>query len=553
MREAKAAATLVEEDYPGYNVKRMFWDAYTRKATATGYYYPEVASLIKNQMKNGALIMDYCGHGAAYSISHEKVLLLEDFATQTSLRLPLWVTASCDIMPYDSKDDNIGETAILNENGGCIAFYGTTRTVYTGANKDMNCGFIKHVLASVDGRRNTLGDAVRLTKAEVWGSGYTAYNKLHYTLLGDPALTLAAPTQKIVIDSINGKATTDGVAQLSVGKTVTVKGHVEGDSQFSGVLQLTMKDVEELITCRHNIDWQEPDVSPYEYTDRPTTIFNGHDSISAGRFAITFSLPFDMSYSDDNCQLLAYAVSNDKQKEAHGECTQLTVTDSDDTTNDGVGPSIYCYLNSSSFTNGGNVNSTPYFYAQLSDKDGINAAGNGLGHGMELVIDGSIEFTYNLNDYFTYDFGDYRSGSLGYSLPELSEGEHSLSFRAWDVLNNSSLAELKFNVVKNLSPQCFNVECTRNPATTSTTFIVSHDRAGSNLDVVLQVFDMSGRQLWEHAENGVSATGTYTLNWDLTVGSGSRLHTGVYLYRVLIGQNGSMTTSEAKKLIVLYK
>ena len=553
MREANAAATLVEENYSGYNVKRMFWDAYTRKATATGYYYPEVASLIKNQMKNGALIMDYCGHGAAYSISHEKVLLLEDFATQTSLRLPLWVTASCDIMPYDSKDDNIGETAMLNENGGSIAFYGTTRTVYTGANKDMNCGFINNVLASTDGRRNTLGDAVRLTKAEVWGSGYTAYNKLHYTLLGDPALTLAAPTQKIVIDSINSKATTDGVAQLSVGKTVTVKGHVENDTQFSGVLQLTMKDVEELIVCRHNLDWQEPDVNPYEYTDRPTTIFNGHDSISAGRFAITFSLPFDMSYSDDNCQLLAYAVTNDKQKEAHGECTQLSVTDSDDTTNDGVGPSIYCYLNSSSFTNGGNVNTTPYFYAQLSDKDGINAAGNGLGHDMELVIDGSIEFTYSLNDFFTYDFGDYRSGSLGYTLPELTEGEHSLSFRAWDVLNNSSKAELKFNVVKNLSPQCFNVECTRNPATTSTTFIVSHDRAGSNLDVVLQVFDMSGRQLWEHAENGVSATGTYTLNWDLTVSSGNRLHTGVYLYRVLVGQNGNMTTSEAKKLIVLYK
>ena len=504
-------------------------------------------------MKNGALVMDYCGHGAAYSISHEKVLLLEDFATQTSLRLPLWVTASCDIMPYDSKDDNIGETAMLNENGGSIAFYGTTRTVYTGANKDMNCGFINNVLASTDGRRNTLGDAVRLTKAEVWGSGYTAYNKLHYTLLGDPALTLAAPTQKIVIDSINDKATTDGVAQLSVGKTVTVKGHVENDTQFSGVLQLTMKDVEELIVCRHNLDWQEPDVSPYEYTDRPTTIFNGHDSISAGRFAITFSLPYDMSYSDDNCQLLAYAVTNDKQKEAHGECTQLSVTDSDDTTNDGVGPSIYCYLNSSSFTNGGNVNTTPYFYAQLSDKDGINAAGNGLGHDMELVIDGSIEFTYSLNDFFTYDFGDYRSGSVGYTLPELTEGEHSLSFRAWDVLNNSSKAELKFNVVKNLSPQCFNVECTRNPATTSTTFIVSHDRAGSNLDVVLQVFDMSGRQLWEHAENGVSATGTYTLNWDLTVSSGNRLHTGVYLYRVLVGQNGNMTTSEAKKLIVLYK
>ena len=218
-----------------------------------------------------------------------------------------------------------------------------------------------------------------------------------------------------------------------------------------------------------------------------------------------------------------------------------------------MGPSIYCYLNNSSFTNGGNVNSTPYFYAELADKDGINVSVNGLGHDMELVIDGKLERTYSLNEYFTFDFGDYRRGSVGFTIPELTEGTHSLAFRAWDVLNNSSKAELTFNVVKGLTPQCFSVDCTRNPATTSTSFIVSHDRAGSNIDVVLQIFDMSGRQIWEHSESGVSATGTYTLNWDLTVSSGNRLHTGVYLYRVLIGEGGTMDTSEAKKLIVLYK
>ena len=553
MREANEAATLVEETYPGFNVKRIFWDAYTRKATATGYYYPEVADLVKNQMAKGALIMDYCGHGAAYSISHEKVLLLDDFATQTSLRLPLWVTASCDIMPYDSRDSNIGETALGNENGGCIAFYGTTRTVYTGANKDMNCKFIKHVLATVDGRRNTLGDAVRLTKAEVWGSGYTAYNKLHYSLLGDPALTLAAPQQQIVIDSINGMATSEGVTQLTVGRNVTVKGHVEGDPLFNGVVQLVMKDVLTNMKCRLNNDKTDGAEVAYEYVDRPTVLFNGNDSITNGRFSMTFSLPIDLSYSDKEDLLIAYGVSSDKKKEAHGQCDKLAVTDRLDNIGDGVGPSIYCYLNSSSFTNGDNVNTTPYFYAELSDKDGINAAGNAMGHEMELSIDGKMEFTYSLNDFFTYDFGDYRKGSVGYSLPELPEGEHTLTFRAWDVLNNSSLAELKFNVVKGLSPNCFSVDCTRNPATTSTSFIVSHDRAGSAINVVLQVFDMSGRQLWEHAEKGVSTSSSYTLNWDLTISSGNRLHTGVYLYRVLVGEGGNMAASEAKKLIVLYK
>ena len=219
--------------------------------------------------------------------------------------------------------------------------------------------------------------------------------------------------------------------------------------------------------------------------------------------------------------------------------------------NDGIGPSIYCYLNTSAFVNGGDVNSTPYFYAQLTDKDGINAAGSGLGHDMELVVDGDPTMTYSLNDYFQYDFGDYRSGAVGYSLPALAEGEHKLSFRAWDVLNNSSVAELKFRVVLGLQPNCFSVECTRNPATTTTSFIINHDRTGSQMDVTLEIFDASGRMLWAKTETGVSTDNTYTLDWDLTTSNGGRLQTGVYLYRVLISCDGSKKASQSQKLIVL--
>jgi hypothetical protein len=71
------------------------------------------------------------------------------------------------------------------------------------------------------------------------------------------------------------------------------------------------------------------------------------------------------------------------------------------------------------------------------------------------------------------------------------------------------------------------------------------------MDVVLDIFDMSGRQLWQHAETGVATDNTYSIDWDLTVDSGSRLHTGVYLYRVRITTDGATQASPAKKLIVL--
>ena len=159
--------------------------------------------------------------------------------------------------------------------------------------------------------------------------------------------------------------------------------------------------------------------------------------------------------------------------------------------------------------------------------------------------------TYVLNDYFQYDFGDYRSGSLNYSLPQLPAGRHKLLFRAWDVMNNSSTAELEFNVVKGLEPSIFSIDCTKNPAKTETTFIVTHDRTGSQVDIEIDVFDTSGRQLWTHKETGVSSSQASTVTWDLTTTGGHRLSTGVYLYRVRLSSEGSSQASKAKKLIIL--
>ena len=38
--------------------------------------------------------------------------------------------------------------------------------------------------------------------------------------------------------------------------------------------------------------------------------------------------------------------------------------------------------------------------AKITDKDGINAAGSGIGHDLQLVIDGDMSKTYVLNSNF---------------------------------------------------------------------------------------------------------------------------------------------------------
>ena len=570
MKDVDSVANSVGRDYPNFLIKKVMWDAYTRESSATGNTYPEVSKIIRQQQANGALVMDYGGHGSATLISHESVLGLSDFSESRTSNLPLWVTAACDIMPFDGVTETIGESAVLNEKGGAVAFYGTARTVFTSANKYINHAFMKRVLSLQDGKPIALGEAHRLAQNDVM-LGTNRYptptredpnktspeqdnteNHLQYSLLGDPALSLNLPTAQVVVDEIDGVAVGSGtMPTVKAGSVIKMKGHVAGVEGFNGVVTATVRDTREEITCKLNNTSDDGAEEAFKYLDRTKTLYHGSDSIRNSSFELTFAVPKDINYADGQGMINLYALNTDKTIRANGSCDQFIVGGSAEAKNDSVGPSIYCYLNSPSFVDGGNVNSTPYFVAEIKDKDGINAAGSGIGHDLQLVIDGDMAKTYTLNNNFSYDFGTYTSGSTFYSIPELEEGPHRLQFRAWDIQNNSSTAVLHFNVVKGLRPQLFNIGVTNNPARTSTTFIISHDRMESNMDVVIELFDAAGRQMWRHAESGVSATGNYTVDWDLSVDGGRPLQTGVYLYRVKVSSEGSSYVSKTKKLIVI--
>ena len=539
MKTADKVATLIEKNHPNYNVNKIYWDAYQRTSSSTGYSYPDVTRLIKQQINRGALMMNYCGHGAAYAMSHEYVMKLQDFETSQSDYLPLWMTASCDIMPFDGQEDNIGEVVMLNRKGGGIAFFGTTRTVYATYNEVMNMAFTKYVMTP----GISIGEAVRLAKCELVNNGSDLTpNKLQYTLLGDPALHLATPKQEIVVDSINGVAASNGV-KLAAGSVVRIAGHImngdDADGDFNGIVSLSVRDAEETITCRMNNTSETEEA--FVYKDRTKTLYQGADSVANGEFHITFAIPKDISYTDGSGLMTLYAMSSDKTQTAHGRNDAFELIGSQTALTDSIGPSIYCYLNSKSFKNGDKVNTTPYFVAELYDDSGINTSGSGIGHNLELVIDGDPTKTYNLNDYFEFDFGDYRYGRVGFSIPELSTGVHKLMFRAWDIMNNSSTVEFAFEVAEDAGVGEFSVKCTKNPANTSTQFVITHDRMGCELEVTLDVYDMSGRQVWRQSESVIPTSDTFTIDWNLSVAGGSRLHTGLYLCRLRLNDGNSKT------------
>ena len=549
MDDANKAADDIAARYPGYQIKKVMWDAYTQEMSSTGRSYPEVSSIVKQQQRNGALIMDYAGHGRPDQISHESVLKLTDFKGFTNKNLPLWITASCDIMPFDGIEENIGEAAMLNQAGGAVAFFGTTRTVWANYNKVINMAFLRLVLGQDGGKPMTMGEAQRQAKNLMITAGQDlTTNKLQYSLLGDPAIALNQPQMKVVVDSINGQAVGSTPITLKAASVARVSGHIENATRFSGTMTAVVLDSKELVTCRQNASADAD--SSFQFYNRSKAIYSGSDSVVAGKFSLRFAVPVDLNYSGDTGEMNIYAVNNEHTLTAHGYTDNFVLGGSAALT-DTVGPKIFCYLNTPDFVSGDRVNTTPYFVAQISDDNGINATGNGVGHDMQLIIDGKATQTYTLNDNFVYDFGTYTSGSVGFTLPMLEPGPHKLMFRAWDTMNNPSTVQLDFKVVKGLKPTIYNVSATRNPASTSTTFIISHNFGGSNVDVILDVYDLSGRLLWTHSESGPSTTGTYSVDWNLTQNNGYRVPTGVYLYRARVSCDGSGAASKARKLVII--
>lgn len=555
MTDVNTVAENVIRDRPGYYIRKIMWDAYKRVESSTGNRYPEVEDAIKAQQQAGALIMDYAGHGAANSISHEYVLRISDFNNFTNSNLPLWVTASCDIGPFDGTENTIGETVLTNQKGGGIGFFGTTRTVYANYNKYINDKFIEAVLGTTNGKRNTLGDAVRIAKDSVVIHKYDeTVNKIQYSLLGDPALTLNTPRYSCVVDSINGVPVDGGVVPvIRANSKVRVSGYVANNgalmSEMNGNVSILVRDNIELINCLQNDKIETLD--KFSFKDRRKVLFSGIDNVKDGKFNIVFTVPRDINYSNENGLITLFAYNEDATITAHGETNKFLVGGSETLPNDSIGPSIYCYLNSSSFVNGGDVNATPYFRAEIKDKDGINVSGSGIGHDLQLVIDNKAGMTYNLNDNFQYDFGSYTSGSTFFNIPTLSEGPHTLRFRAWDILNNPSTTTLSFNVISSQKPTIVDVNATKNPAKNATTFIATHDRPGSEVNMKVEIFDMSGRLLHTMSQTTTTSSATSVMDWDLTTSNGNRLQTGIYLYRVNVSGANTSIASKAKKLIII--
>ena len=212
---------------------------------------------------------------------------------------------------------------------------------------------------------------------------------------------------------------------------------------------------------------------------------------------------------------------------------------------DSVGPDIHLYLNSPSFPNGGSTFNEARFYADIQDENGINTSGSGIGHDLLLTIDNEIKQTYIMNDYFVGADNSYTAGQVIFKLPELSEGKHTLSFRAWDLINNSSTATLDFTIVKNLAPIVYNYTVYPNPVPSGGVLHIrlDYDRSEYVCQVELRIWDVAGRLVMEYQQEDAN---------DIQIPlSGTSIVGGVYVYQLSVSAPGTKDNRQKGIIIVI--
>jgi len=547
---ADVAAEAIAAEAPSFVVNKIYLDAYEQESSASGESYPLAYNTFSNLLQTGVLLMDYAGHGSANNICSEMFLTKKQVETMTNANQGLWALATCNFSHFDQTTVSTAEVAVLNPMGGAIGVISADRTVYASYNTPLNQYLCANLFAHTDAFTypHSIGEALKLAKNQF---GNRDINKLPYLLLGDPALHLNYPSQYEALIS-------DMPATLHALDLVSIQGYISnGDTlsstrrdtvDFNGELSISVYDKQQIITTKDNDETDPTKKVGYNYLDYPNILFAGNVEVKEGLFTITFRMPKDIRYNTGAGRITLYAIgtTDSVTSEAIGHYEQFMVGGSSPIViEDNQGPQIQMYLNTPAFSSGDEVNATPHFYANLYDENGINTVGSGIGHDLQLILDNSKKQTYILNNYYVAEKNSYQRGTVSYILPELSNGNHELSFRAWDMLNNATTKTLSFTVDNEVGPSVKQMVVYPNPVSRFGTLnmYLQHDRPDDLMYIDIAFYDVTGQKVWS----------TYRSLYDATISfdmSEAGLPAGTYIYQFTIQTSTQSSSCHSGRIIV---
>ncbi|GAB5551482.1 MAG: type IX secretion system sortase PorU [Saprospiraceae bacterium] len=561
--DANDIADDVKNQFRSFNLDKIYLDAFPQVSTPGGNRFPEVNRALNQAVFKGALIITYLGHGGEQGWAQERILNISDIQSWDNIdEMTLLMTATCSFTGYDDPSfTSAGEEAFLNPNGGAFALMTTTRAVFANQNATLTRLALDQLLQPENGRYLTLGEAMRAAKNDLPNSSVVT-NSRKFTLIGDPSQKLAIPTGQVRTTQIDEQrvdaSRSDTLRALQI---VKVAGEILDNngqkvSGFNGTIFPTVYDKELSLKTLG----QDQGSRIVDYDIQKNIIFRGRASVKDGAFEFSFVIPKDINYEFGKGKISYYAFDPNAVQDAKGAFEQVIIGGSNaDNITDKTGPQIDVFMNTEDFVFGGVTDADPTLLVKLEDEFGINVVGNSIGHDLEAILDDDTQNTFLLNDFFQSELDDFTKGEVRFPLAGLSEGIHTLRVKAWDVANNSSEGYTEFLVAETEGFVLEHVLNYPNPFTDRTCFQFDHNNANQDLDVLIQIFTVSGR-LVKTLQANIFSDGAIRqddcIEWDGRDDFGDPLAKGVYLYKVKVranipGIDPLKGESEFQKLVLL--
>jgi hypothetical protein len=546
MEQAEELANDVNTINQNFTVDKIYLDAYPLVTSASGKTYPAVNQAITHRVNNGTLLINYTGHGGEAGWADEKILTLNDIANwQSYNNLPVFITATCEFSRFDDPQlVSAGEQILLNPSGGGAALFSTIRLTFGSPNLSINKSLLKNWLIP-GGLSLRMGDIIRQAKLENGNS----INTQKIVLIGDPTMQLAAPHYKVITSLVNDKI--PGSDTLHALSKVTVKGFLADNNNtkmtsFNGLLYSSIFDKPSLINTLGNDGG-----TVFSFWLQKSLIYKGTASVKNGDFSFTFIVPKDIALRYDKTRFSYYATDGKNDATGNDENTVIGGI-LDGTITDKTGPVVRLFMNDTLFRSGGLTGVNPVLIAKVNDESGINTLGNGIGHDITAVIDGRTDKTIILNDYFESETDNYKKGILSYKLNSLDPGTHQLRLKVWDVMNNSSTADVMFNVKSesHIEAEAFTVW--PNPFKAGTSFTIRHNQSGKVVKAEIRIYNTEGMlQRVFQTSSGTDQGIIGPVQWDGTNQGGVKLRSGLYFFSVFLENETGETVIRNSKILMI--
>lgn len=545
-RDADRLATLVDTTYAGFNVRKIYLDAFEQVSSPNGEASPKAENALLDAVDQGVLIMNFTGHGAETGWMQERILTIESIANwKNPNRLPLVVTATCE---FGRNDDPLivsgAEELMFRENAGAIGLVTTARPVFSSSNYTLNLALYGSILERPNGEFQRLGDIIKFTK----NNALNGANNRNFILLGDPSMRLNYPNKEITITKINGIVPNAQSDTLRAMQRVRIEGEIERAGQietsFNGNLNFSLFDK------RNNRQTIGTESSPFSYLERDSQLFNGTASVIDGHFTIELVVPKNINYQFGSGKMSMYAFETDKIADAFGAKIDFTLGGTaKNPATDLNPPEVKAYINDTSAVKKIIVKRDASLLLQLFDENGINISESGIGQNLSATLNDSI--TYNLNNFYRARLDDFQKGQVNFPMRNLPLGINRLEIRAWDNFNNLSKTEIQFEVTSENSTLISEINSYPNPFVDHTTFSIVHNGAGEALELTIDIVNAKGGKVITLQSEIEIGSNTETITWNGTDKYGSKLSKGIYIYNVILrSTNSGKTHVKRQKLII---